>query len=233
MNRSLNSFLLLTALVLGVVLAVPADTIKLKDGTVLTGVIISEDDKQMTMTVEVAGGTISKKEMVSRDDVLEVTRFTPAQLAERAMEAAYQNTRRYALSADRSFDKAYYDQVIKGVFLPFLAKFPNSTHTIEITQKITAWETERSRVALGAHKTAGTWVEPKPTIVQTVTPPARTRAAYSNDTRIITTSDTKIDREYDSDKFFGAMSNWLNDYWQYFLIGVALICFVFWRKIIS
>ncbi len=148
-------------LVIGVAVLASADTIELNNGAVLHGVIVSEADKQIVIEVELAEGTIVKREIVRRADIALLTRFTPEELAEREMQHAYQNTRRYELNRNQSYQLSYYGQVINGVLQPFLEKFPNSPHEKEITDKIASWKAEHARLEQGTVLYRGRWVTPE------------------------------------------------------------------------
>jgi hypothetical protein len=139
--------------------AAAADTVKLKDGTVLEGDIISEDETQLTLTVVFASGTISFQEVIRKSDIAEVIRLTPEQKTERDMEKAYERLKKYQLDVRRSGPVSYYDQVIKGVFLRFLQQYPSSPYTNDVDSKILQWQTERDKVAAGLAKWDGQWME--------------------------------------------------------------------------
>lgn len=140
-----------------------ADTIKLKDGTVLDGTILSEDDHQVIIEVRYASGTITKQETVNKADIAELTRLT-------AEQKAYQATLKYQLDPNNSYPQAaYYDQVITSVFRRFLADYPQSTNAGEVSGRIAQWEAERDRVAGGQVKHQGTWMstdEARPLIAE-------------------------------------------------------------------
>ncbi len=140
-----------------------ADTIKLKDGTTLEGMILSEDDQRITIEIQYAGGTITKRETVQRAEVAEVIRLT-------AEQKAYRQTQKYRLDPNNSYPQpAYYDQVITNVFRPFLAQYPQSSNAAEISDKILQWQTERDQVVAGQVKYHGQWMsaeEARPLIVE-------------------------------------------------------------------
>jgi hypothetical protein len=136
-----------------------ADTIKLKNGTVLEGDIISEDETQLTLVVVFASGTISSQEVIRKTDIAEVIRLTPEQKTERDMGAAYERLKKYQLDVRKSGPVNYYDQVINGVFLHFLQQYPNSPYTNEVESKIFQWQAERDKVAAGFGKWDGQWME--------------------------------------------------------------------------
>jgi hypothetical protein len=129
-----------------------ADTIRLKSGTVLEGTILAEDDQQITIEVQLAGGTITQREIVNKSDVVEITRLTEE-------EKAYRQIQRIQLDPNSSFPLAQYDSVINEVLRPFLTRYPDSPHSDEIKAKLAEWEAERQRVAGGKAKYRGQWME--------------------------------------------------------------------------
>lgn len=137
---------------------VRADLVKLKDGTVLDGDILSEDDKQIIIDAEFASGTITKRETVKKSDIAEVVRSTEAQKLERQMLRDREALQKYQLDPTSSLSLAQYDQVINTIFRRYLAQYTNSPYQREITDKITQWQTERDRVAAGETKYRGRWM---------------------------------------------------------------------------
>jgi hypothetical protein len=135
-----------------------ADLVKLKDGAVLDGTILAEDDKHITVEVELAQGSITKQEMVDKSNVVEIVRLTPEQKAERQMVRDYEKAKRYQLDPASSYPLATYDQVISSVFRKFLTQYTNSPHQQEIAVTITQWEAEREIVASGQAKYHGKWL---------------------------------------------------------------------------
>lgn len=135
-----------------------ADVVKLKDGTVLDGTILSEDDKQIAVEVELAGGSITRQETVDKSNVVEVVRLTPEQKAERQMQQDYEKAKKYQLDPAKSFPLGTYNQAIDGVFRKFLTQYTNSPYQQEITDKIAQWEAERDTVASGQRKYRGAWM---------------------------------------------------------------------------
>jgi hypothetical protein len=135
-----------------------ADTVHLKTGETLEGSILRETDTNITVEVELAGGTILSTAIISRDQIAEVVRSTPEQLAQRAMERAYANTRKYQLDPMTSYAPDYYRLVIDGVLLRFLADYPNSPHTNAVEARLHEWVIEQGTVASGKAKYNGIWM---------------------------------------------------------------------------
>ena len=144
--------------VAGIVLLAHADTVKLKDGAVLEGDIVSEDDTQLTVEVRFAAGTITSKRTVRKTDVVQITRLTEEQKAQRAMERAFDQVQEYQLDPGTSEPLSYYDHVVNDVFHPFLHLYPNSPHEEEVNKKIAEWTAERDKVASGLARMGNEWM---------------------------------------------------------------------------
>ena len=133
-------------------------TLRLKDGSSVTGVVRSEDAEQITVEAELASGTILQSRTIKKDDIAEITRLTAAQIAERDLGRDYDAIGKYQLDPLTSYPAAYYDQVIKGAFERFLVRHPDSPYENEILEKIIAWKKERDQVNTGQVKVHGKWV---------------------------------------------------------------------------
>src|SRR5258708_40333320 len=110
-----NLLALWVMLAMGLVICARADSVRLNNGTVLEGEILSEDDIQMVIEVALAGGTILKRETIKKAEIAQIKRLTLEQKAERAMEAAFKDLQRYQLDPSTSRAVSYYDQVITEV----------------------------------------------------------------------------------------------------------------------
>jgi hypothetical protein len=135
-----------------------ADTVRLKTGETLEGTLLTETDTNITVEVEHAGGTILSTEIIDRNQIAEIVRSTPEQLAQRAMERAYANTRKYQLDPMTSYSLDYYRLVIDGILLRFLADYPDSPHTNAVEAKLHEWVVEQGTVASGKAKYSGIWM---------------------------------------------------------------------------
>jgi hypothetical protein len=131
--------------------AAHADTVVLKNGTTIEGTIVAEDDSQLTIEVQYAGGTITKRDTISKSDIAEIRRLTDE-------EKAWLEVQQLALNPLSSFSLERYDTAIHGVFRPFLERFPDSAHREEVTAKLALWEAERAQVAAGMTKYRGQWM---------------------------------------------------------------------------
>ncbi len=130
-----------------------ADTVKLKDGTVLEGDITAETDTTLSIYLEFSGGTITQTRQINKADIARIIRWTPEQRAQHDFE----RLQRYQLSSNDSFKVEYYDQIIDGVFRKFLTQYPNSPLTSNVTERLGEWKAERNLVAAGNVKFHGRW----------------------------------------------------------------------------
>jgi hypothetical protein len=137
---------------------VRADTVKLNDGTVVEGDILSEDETQLVINAEFASGTITEKQTLNKSDIAQVTRLTPEQKAARDMERAYRKLQQYQLDPNTSGPLSYYDQAIDDVFRPFLQQYPASPYTNAVANMISLWQADRDKVASGMGKYHGQWM---------------------------------------------------------------------------
>jgi hypothetical protein len=145
-------------LLLGLGSSAPADTLKLRDGTVLEGNILSEDETQVTIEVELASGSITKKQVVNKTEILRLVYLTAEEKAQRLMEMAFQRLLRYQLDPVGSQSLNQYDHVITDVFGRFLAQFPDSPHEADVRRQLSMWVAERNRVANGSVRFGNDWV---------------------------------------------------------------------------
>lgn len=148
--------LLLMALVLGGFCA-HADTVKLKDGTVLEGDITTEDDATLSIYLEFSGGTITQTRQINKADVAGVIRWTPEQKAAWQAKRDYQSLQKYRLNPKNSYAVGDYDQIINDVFRRFLTEHPDSIYASNVTERIVEWKAERDLVAAGNVKFRRRW----------------------------------------------------------------------------
>src|ERR1017187_2730008 len=148
--------LLLMALVLGG-FAAHADTVPLKDGTVLEGDITTENTTTLSIYLEFSGGTITQTRQISKNDIARVVRWTPKQRAEWQTTRDYEKLQKYQLSPQDSYEVEYYNQIINNVFHAFLTEHPDSPYTSNVTARIADWKAERDLVAAGNIKFHGHW----------------------------------------------------------------------------
>ena len=154
--RLARQCLLIIALVLGLC-RVHADTVKLKDGTVLEGNVTAEDADTLSIYLEFARGTISETRRINKADIAEIIRWTPGQRAAWQAKHDYEKLQRYQLDPHANYLVEYYDQVINNVFREYLTVHPDSPYTSNVTAKIDAWQAERDLVVAGNVKLHGRW----------------------------------------------------------------------------
>jgi len=135
-----------------------ADTVKLKDGTVLEGTITEEDAISVTIHAERANGAVAEKRWMLKSDTMDVHHATAEEKATRAMELAFVSLQKLHIDPTNSFQIEYYDRTLTNVFRKFQADYPNSLHAKEVSDKIVEWEAERALVAAGKLKTRGQWI---------------------------------------------------------------------------
>jgi hypothetical protein len=135
-----------------------ADVIRLRSGESLDGTVVNETESTLSIAVERAGGTILSTETVNKDQITEIIRATPEQLAQQAMERAYANTQKYRLDPRASYTPSYYDQIIDGVLRKFLKDYPDSPYTNAVQAKLKEWLVEQGTVTSGLGRYNGTWM---------------------------------------------------------------------------
>ncbi|HUJ08570.1 MAG TPA: hypothetical protein VL171_00955 [Verrucomicrobiae bacterium] len=134
-----------------------ADTVKLKDGTVLEGNITAEDAATLSIYLEFAKGTIRQTRQINKADIAEIIRWTPEQRAQWQAKHDYEKLQRYRLDPQANYMVEYYDQVINNAFREFLIQYPDSPYASNVTAKIVAWQAERDLVVAGNVKLHGRW----------------------------------------------------------------------------
>jgi hypothetical protein len=135
-----------------------ADTVTLKDGTVLDGDITAEDDSSVSIYLVFAHGTITETRHVNKADIARMVRSTPGQRAATQTKRDYEALEKYELNPNTSYRLEYYDAVISNVFGKFLAQHPNSIYGSNVTDRIAHWVAERNLVATGTMKFHGRWL---------------------------------------------------------------------------
>jgi hypothetical protein len=147
----------LVILFLATRLPVRADTLKLKDGTMLEGEITAEDDSAVSIYLEFSRGTITQTRRINKAEIAEIVRWTPEQRANWRMQRDYERLQAYRLNAKDSYLIEYYDQTIDGIFQKFLSDHPDSPYTSNVMARITEWKSERTLVSAGNIRFRGRW----------------------------------------------------------------------------
>lgn len=124
---------------------VHADTIRMKDGRELEGIVVSDEGDEYVLLVQVTK-TIRDQRRVAKSEVLEI-------VAEKKDAAAFEALTD-VLPAPDGLDTAGYDARIARV-KDFLKGFPDSRHVRKVEPMLAALEQERSIVAAGGIKFEG------------------------------------------------------------------------------
>lgn len=132
--------------------------VELTDGRRMEGIVREETAYEVVLQVERAGGTIITTERLLRTNIVSLVPLSDAELAARSERRAWEQVRRYRLHPQSSFPADYYQQVIEGVFRPFLQRYPNSEHADEVAALIAQWQEELRRVKAGQVKYRGEWL---------------------------------------------------------------------------
>lgn len=148
---------LLVILFLAMGLPLRADTLKLKDGTVLEGEITAEDDFAISIYLEFSRGTITQTRRINKVDIAEIIRWTPEQKKNWRMQRDYEWMQKYRLNSKTSYLVEYYDYAIDSVFQKFITDHPDSPYTSNVTARIAEWKAERALVSAGNIKFRGRW----------------------------------------------------------------------------
>jgi hypothetical protein len=134
-----------------------ADTIKLKDGTVLEGTVVSQDEQTVHLRIDVSGGTIFQTRQIPVADIAEIRILTEEERAQQAMEQEFAALQKLKVHPQQSYRLEDYDRVLQR-FQAFQSQYTNSPHLAEISALIAPWQAERDQVAAGMVKYNGEWV---------------------------------------------------------------------------
>jgi hypothetical protein len=133
-------------------------TVKLRDGRVLEGPVLAENDQQITIQAQFANGTITRKYQVDRNDIAAISHLSPVDRDQRLATVAYHDLGKYHLDPQNSYPLSYYDTAINQGFLPFLQQYPHVMETASVTNRLADWQEERDKVASGQVKYHGRWM---------------------------------------------------------------------------
>jgi len=133
-----------------------ADTVTMNSGEVIVGEIASETDTQIEIVTTNAKRTISSKRLIPKADIKTFTHETAAQKRE---NADYETLMQYKLDPNQELTKARYAAGISA-FQGFLTEHPKSGFATELSNRITAWQTELSNVETSQVKFADKWMTP-------------------------------------------------------------------------
>jgi len=192
-----------------------ADTVRLKTGETFEGTILSESDAKVSVEVEYAAGTILSTETFNKDEIVEIVRSTPEQLAQRAMEHAYANTQKYKLDSAHNYTLNYYQLVINRVLRHFLADYPDSPYTNAVQAKLKEWIAEQDMVTSGLHKYHGVWIRAEEAVRRNAE--AQARSAMGRGRAVETfTADTPVQRD-----IVDQVGEFLRRYWVIAIVAVV------------
>jgi hypothetical protein len=133
-------------------------TIKLRDGRVLEGQVLLEDNQQITLEAQYANGTITQRVRVDKNDIASLSHMEAAERDQRLATIAYHGLAKYQLDSQSSFPPSQYDTAINEGFLPFLRQYPHVMETTTVSNRLADWEAERNLVASGQVKYHGHWM---------------------------------------------------------------------------
>jgi tetratricopeptide (TPR) repeat protein len=154
----MNTRFFILVLLAGGLLGARADTVRLKTGETIEGTILSETNAIVTIEVEHAGGTILATQTFRKDEIAEIRRSTPEEIAQRNMERAFASTQKYRLDPKTSYSPDYYRLVIDGALRKFLTDYPDSPYTNVVAAQLRQWVAEQEMVSKGMAKFNGRWM---------------------------------------------------------------------------
>lgn len=133
-------------------------TIKLKDGRVLEGPVLFEDDQRITIEAQFANGTITRKDQINKSDIASTSHLSPGDRDQRLATIASHDLGKYQLDPQNSYPLSYYDSAINDGFRRFLTLYPRALEATTITNRLAEWQEERDKVASGQVKYHGQWM---------------------------------------------------------------------------
>ncbi len=143
-----SRFLLWAFVALGFAAGAVADTVVLKTGEKFEGRILSENDAQVTVEVQVSA-SIKDERVVKKADIARIDKVQPD-------EGAWAAVKGLALGHE-SFESADYQRA-EAMLRSFVTQFPESSHAAEAKEKLTAFAAEKKRVDAGEVKLDGKWL---------------------------------------------------------------------------
>jgi hypothetical protein len=133
-------------------------TIKLKDGRVLEGPVLLENDQQITIESQFANGTITRKDQLDKSNIASISHMSAVDRDQQLATIAYHDLAKYQLDPQNSYPLSYYDTAINDGFRHFLITYPRALETTIITNRLADWQEERDKVATGQAKYHGQWM---------------------------------------------------------------------------
>ena len=156
--RSLRYLLPITSALSILIASAHADFVVLKSGERVEGKIESEDDKAVTIQVQISA-SISDDRVIPKSDI--------AKISKTAADEVEYLTIMNLQPGSNSLSSAQYTQIITYLN-GFVAKYPTSSHAAEIRQTIIGFEAEKKRVSVGEVKMNGEWLSREQVRIQRV-----------------------------------------------------------------
>ena len=128
-----------------------ADTLKLKDGTVLEGTATKVTPEEVTFKWR-PKPSISDEKVFKRSEIAELTVLTPD-------EAAVEPLRKLVPTPD-NMSATEYGKIIKEQLQPYMTKFPSSKFAKEVQTILDAYTKEMEDINKGGIKLNGVWISP-------------------------------------------------------------------------
>ena len=129
-----------------------ADSIKLKNGTVLEGKIVEETTESITIEYKVTK-SINDIKTVKRSDVLEIQKESEDEKAFKKLNGI--------LPTDDLLNAEEYDEIINGPLTEFLNNFPASKHKGKVQEVVDELKKEKALIESGSVKLNGNWISPE------------------------------------------------------------------------
>ena len=125
-----------------------ADSLRLKDGSEISGEIVSEGDASVVVEYAVTP-TIKDQKAIPRDQIVKLTKVTKDEKAFLSLGSR--------ATPPTVLDTSFYDLLIDKKLPEFIGQFPYSRHISEVREDLRSMSTERERVKRGDRKIDGLW----------------------------------------------------------------------------
>lgn len=129
-----------------------ADTITLKNGTVIEGTITQQDDRQVTVNIKVSD-SISDVQVLQRDDITKIEKTSEDSLAFETLKSLKPDP--MAMLSPEAYQSAIDD--VKA----FLDKYPDSDHKADAQAILDVLSQEQAHQQAGDVKLYGNWIPKK------------------------------------------------------------------------
>ena len=125
-----------------------ADSLRLKDGSEISGEIVSEGDASVVVEYAVTP-TIKDQKAIPRDQIVKLTKVTKDEKAFLSLGSR--------ATPPTVLDTSFYDLLIDKKLPEFIGQFPYSRHISEVREDLRSMSAERERVKRGDRKIDGLW----------------------------------------------------------------------------